>query len=286
MRTIKDMGKEYNLVDFSGSVSSKYLIRDNLIFRCGNYVPEIQGAAVLDADEYEADLSFHDNPLIRQFLSLLDKQNYPIVIKSVTGYGQASYITAVFFMLMNVNDTVILNNAYYDGHYDSRPASLFKRLFSSSDSFIREEKNTMQKQLAELKSRYENYSSFFKTEYQLTEEQITQIRNACLEEEKAEYDLPDYTRVRIMVKGRVQGVGFRGFVTTKAENLGLTGYVENLEDGSVLIEAQGDGYDLSALLSHVKRGNSFIIVSSMEYSEIKIVPGEKRFDYRFNQYDI
>ena len=40
--------------------------------------------------------------------------------------------------------------------------------------------------------------------------------------------------------GRVQGVGFRVFVQNVAQELGFTGWVKNMADGSVVMEAQGD----------------------------------------------
>jgi hydrogenase maturation protein HypF len=46
-------------------------------------------------------------------------------------------------------------------------------------------------------------------------------------------------RAQIIVKGVVQGVGFRPYVYTLAEHLGLKGYVSNTADG-VIIEAEGD----------------------------------------------
>jgi acylphosphatase len=46
-------------------------------------------------------------------------------------------------------------------------------------------------------------------------------------------------RVTIWVRGRVQGVGFRWWVRSRALELGLVGTVTNLDDGRVLVVAQG-----------------------------------------------
>ena len=46
-------------------------------------------------------------------------------------------------------------------------------------------------------------------------------------------------RARYLVRGRVQGVGFRWFVLQEAERLGLGGVVRNLRDGSVEVLAEG-----------------------------------------------
>jgi acylphosphatase len=52
---------------------------------------------------------------------------------------------------------------------------------------------------------------------------------------------PDETQVRLTawVEGRVQGVGFRWWVRAQALELGLAGSAENLDDGRVMVIAQG-----------------------------------------------
>jgi acylphosphatase len=61
-------------------------------------------------------------------------------------------------------------------------------------------------------------------------------------------------RSHIVVRGLVQGVGFRWFVHRKAAALGLEGWVQNAADGSVAIEAQGDRSLVEDLLREVKVG--------------------------------
>lgn len=58
------------------------------------------------------------------------------------------------------------------------------------------------------------------------------------------------------VYGRVQGVGFRYFVTQKAHELALRGYTRNDSDGSVEVLAQGPHPALEHLLLHLRRGPS------------------------------
>ncbi len=67
----------------------------------------------------------------------------------------------------------------------------------------------------------------------------------------------------IVVKGLVQGVGFRYFVATRASHLGLTGYVRNLWSGDVEIEAEGDRSGIEELLSEVKVGPRSAQVSDL-----------------------
>lgn len=47
-------------------------------------------------------------------------------------------------------------------------------------------------------------------------------------------------RKHIVFYGRVQGVGFRYYAVNKANQLGLTGWVRNLPDGTVEMEVQGE----------------------------------------------
>lgn len=47
-------------------------------------------------------------------------------------------------------------------------------------------------------------------------------------------------QARIIIKGRVQGVFYRATAQEKAQELGLKGYVKNLEDGTVEALVQGD----------------------------------------------
>ncbi len=63
-------------------------------------------------------------------------------------------------------------------------------------------------------------------------------------------------RLEALVRGRVQGVGFRYFVLSRARSLGLTGWVANEPDGSVRCVAEGDRGALDALLDVLERGPS------------------------------
>ena len=59
---------------------------------------------------------------------------------------------------------------------------------------------------------------------------------------------------RILVSGRVQGVGFRFFVMQAAEGFGVSGYARNLPNGDVEIVAEGPAHALSALEEAVRTG--------------------------------
>ena len=58
----------------------------------------------------------------------------------------------------------------------------------------------------------------------------------------------------MIVHGRVQGVGFRYHTRIAASQLGLTGYVRNLPDGTVEIIAEGTSQSLNQLVEWAKEG--------------------------------
>ena len=66
----------------------------------------------------------------------------------------------------------------------------------------------------------------------------------------------DY-RKRVIVSGRVQGVGYRFFTCRLADNFRVTGYVRNLPNGDVEIVAEGEKQEVEAFLSQAARGPSF-----------------------------
>ena len=61
-------------------------------------------------------------------------------------------------------------------------------------------------------------------------------------------------RLRALVRGRVQGVGFRYFVREVAHPLGVMGYVRNLAGGPVEVVAEGDERSLLRLAEALRRG--------------------------------
>lgn len=72
------------------------------------------------------------------------------------------------------------------------------------------------------------------------------------------------TRVRMVITGVVQGVGYRAFVERRASNLGLTGWVRNREDGSVEALAEGERDKIEELLTHCRRGPTLSHVEDVE----------------------
>jgi len=66
--------------------------------------------------------------------------------------------------------------------------------------------------------------------------------------------MSDLAAVRIVARGRVQGVFFRDFTTRRARELGLTGYVRNLTEGAVEATAEGERVNLEGLVRHMRKG--------------------------------
>jgi acylphosphatase len=72
-------------------------------------------------------------------------------------------------------------------------------------------------------------------------------------------------RITAVARGDVQGVGYRYFVTGCARAAGVTGYVKNQPDGSVLMVAEGKQKALDAFVRMVKaEGDAFISVDALE----------------------
>jgi len=61
--------------------------------------------------------------------------------------------------------------------------------------------------------------------------------------------------IHFMVRGRVQGVGFRWYVHREAAEIGLRGWVRNTEDGHVEIVAAGTAEEIAELKEAVKKGS-------------------------------
>lgn len=68
---------------------------------------------------------------------------------------------------------------------------------------------------------------------------------------------------KINVSGRVQGVGFRYNAAREARNKGITGFVRNLSNGDVYIEAEGSSEDLMTFVEWCRKGPVFGYVESV-----------------------
>ena len=90
--------------------------------------------------------------------------------------------------------------------------------------------------------------------------------------------MPENTEARrFLVRGRVQGVGFRWFVEREAHILGIAGWVRNKADSSVEVLAMGTREQLSRLRSRLREGPRAARVDDVEESEANPVSGLTTF---------
>jgi acylphosphatase len=82
---------------------------------------------------------------------------------------------------------------------------------------------------------------------------------------------------RYIVRGRVQGVGFRWFVEREAHTLGIAGWVRNNHDGSVEVQAQGTRDQLSGLHARLREGPRAARVDSVDVQDAKVHDGLNSF---------
>jgi acylphosphatase len=83
-------------------------------------------------------------------------------------------------------------------------------------------------------------------------------------------------RKEICFYGRVQGVGFRYRASYAAKNLGLTGWVRNEYDGTVLAQVQGDELSMMQWI-HQLASDQYI---GIEHYDEKLIPEESEYDFQ------
>ncbi len=71
-------------------------------------------------------------------------------------------------------------------------------------------------------------------------------------------------KIRAVVSGTIQNVGYRAKVITIAKVLGLTGFVQNLDDGRVRIIAESEDGDLDRFIDAIRIKNTLIDVEAVE----------------------
>jgi len=83
-------------------------------------------------------------------------------------------------------------------------------------------------------------------------------------------------RIRAIVSGRVQGVSYRAATANEARRLGLVGWVRNLGDGSVELEAEGAREAIETLLAWCHHGPPAARVTSVAVEE-RTPTGDREF---------
>ncbi|MDT8757773.1 acylphosphatase [Sphingomonas psychrotolerans] len=86
---------------------------------------------------------------------------------------------------------------------------------------------------------------------------------------------------RILVSGRVQGVGYRDWVVRTAQRTGLTGWVRNVRDGRVEILVSGDDDKVAKLIEGCHEGTPLARVEHVEAFSAESEKQTKGFTKRF-----
>ena len=84
------------------------------------------------------------------------------------------------------------------------------------------------------------------------------------------------TRLELRFFGQVQGVGFRWRAYHAANALGLTGWVRNMPDGSVLCEVQGDRSAIDEMLARVASG-TYVDITRTDVKKLPLCDNERSF---------
>lgn len=89
-------------------------------------------------------------------------------------------------------------------------------------------------------------------------------------------------RVRAIVHGRVQRVAFREYTRREAERLGVSGWVCNLPDGTVVVLCEGDAHLVDALVAWLAVGSPHALVTDVVVVEEPPQGGTGAFVVRFD----
>lgn len=76
--------------------------------------------------------------------------------------------------------------------------------------------------------------------------------------------MPDKSRVKINIYGKVTNVGFRNAIRDFAMERGITGWVANVPEGYVVINAEGKKPDIKTMIEYCKEGPDSAIVDRCE----------------------
>jgi acylphosphatase len=87
-------------------------------------------------------------------------------------------------------------------------------------------------------------------------------------------------RYHLIIKGRVQGVGYRMSAYDTAVSLGITGWVRNLHDGSVEVLAESDKATLKQFVLWAKKGPGYAKVSEVKTEELSATGEFTKFNIR------
>ena len=116
---------------------------------------------------------------------------------------------------------------------------------------------------------------------------------ADMSEVAAAYDTPEPVRLFLVFDGTVQGVGFRWTTQSLARKVGVTGWVRNMDDGTVQAEMQGTGHDICRVLcamrgQFIDAWSNYEVLRRMKlhfvitrFERLGLCEGEADFSVRF-----
>jgi acylphosphatase len=87
--------------------------------------------------------------------------------------------------------------------------------------------------------------------------------------------------LKMLIEGRVQGVGFRRFIFRNARMLNISGYVKNNPDGKVEVLAIGENDAMADFIKSAKKGPGFAWVYNITYQEIELENNYDSFEIKF-----
>lgn len=87
--------------------------------------------------------------------------------------------------------------------------------------------------------------------------------------------------VKVIIHGKVQGIGYRAFVQRYAKMLGLKGYVRNLPDNKVEAVFVGNKEDIETILEIMKSSHPLAKVTKIEMEKLNIEANFSDFEIIF-----
>ena len=87
--------------------------------------------------------------------------------------------------------------------------------------------------------------------------------------------------IHAFISGRVQAVGFRYFTITKAQSIGINGWVKNTSDGRVEVVAQGEEQRINTFINQLKKGPSTSDVKDIHIEELDQSPEYRSFEITY-----
>lgn len=83
-------------------------------------------------------------------------------------------------------------------------------------------------------------------------------------------DMTAHMALKVLVHGRVQGVGFRWECSLRARELGIKGWVRNLPDGCVEAHFEGDRDALNQMLAWTRQGPAYAVVTNVDVDPVPV----------------